>query len=97
MEFLRCKISQGLFSGEVAVQGDSSDIGAFSLFVAGELVKYACEPRDDAPVDGWLQVDVIASDADHLLVRLPGQAFENGQMVTVDRSQVRHSLALEPV
>ena len=39
-------------------------------------------------MDGWLSVEVLDREDALLLVRLPGQTFENGQTVTVRDSQV---------
>jgi hypothetical protein len=83
---LRCQISPGLFSGEVAVRCKAADGGEFSLFVPDDFVEH--EAMDASPIEGWLCVEVLAREGALILVRLPGQTFENGQTVTVRDTQV---------
>jgi len=85
---LRCQVSPGMFSGEVAVRGIAADGAEFSLFVSDDFVESEAPVHVRGPVNGWLLVEVLDRKDDLMLVRLPGQAFENGQTVTVRDSQV---------
>ena len=51
---LRCQVSPGMFSGEVAVRGIAADGAEFSLFVADEFVESDAPVGDSEPVEGWL-------------------------------------------
>ena len=84
---LKCQISSGLFSGEVAVRGTDANNNEFSLFVSDDFVEYSL-PIGENSVDGWICIDVLAREGALLLVRLPAQTFENGQTITVRDSQV---------
>lgn len=89
--FLRCLVSPGLFRGEVAVRAVTADGTEFSLFVPDRFVEYEALPSEGGHIEGWLDVEVLAREGALMLVRLPGQTFENGQTVTVRDSQVeRH-------
>lgn len=85
---LRCQSTPGMFSGEVAVRGKSADGTEFSLFVSEEFVDSSVPVAETGPVDGWICVEVLAREGNLVLVRLPGQTFENGQTVTVRDSQL---------
>jgi hypothetical protein len=85
---LRCQISPGMFSGEVAVCGRTADGAEFSLFVPEEFVEFEAQGTTTEPVEGRVCVEVLAREGRLLLVRLPGQTFENGQTVTVRDSDV---------
>jgi hypothetical protein len=85
---LRCQVSPGMFSGEVAVRGKTADGTEFSLFVPDEFIEHGVMAIANGPVDGWLCVEVLAREGALLLVRLPGQTFENGQTVTVRDSEI---------
>ena len=85
---LRCQISTGMFSGEVAVRGIAADGTEFSLFVSDEFVESDLPVCESEPVEGWLLVEVLDREGDLVLIRLPSQAFENGQTVTVRDSLV---------
>jgi len=85
---LRCQVTPGMFSGEVAVRGETVDGTEFSLFVPDDFVEFEAPVAANRPVDGWLCVEVLAREGALLLVRLPGQTFENGQTVTVRDSDV---------
>ena len=94
---LRCQVSPGMFSGEVAVRGRTADGTEFSLFVSDDCVEFDHPIPADGSVEGWLCVDVLAREDALLLVRLPGQTFENGQTVTVRDAQVEHRPRRETV
>lgn len=96
-DFLRCRVGPGLFSGEFAVRGAAADGAEFSLFVADDFVECDSPVTGSGPVDGWLRVEVLAREAGLMLVRLPGQTFENGQTVTVRESEIEHRAGREPV
>ena len=85
---LQCEVSPGLFSGEVAVRGRAADDAEFSLFIPDDFVEFEAMVVDAGPVAGWICVEVLATEGSLLLVRLPGQTFENGQTITVRDSQV---------
>ena len=85
---LRCQVSPGMFSGEVAVRGRAADGTEFSLFVSDDFVEFDQAIPADSSVAGWLCVAVLAHEGPLLLVRLPGQTCENGQTVTVRDTQV---------
>jgi hypothetical protein len=85
--YLSCRVSRGLFSDERAVSGRDFRGVEFSLFVPEEVVESA-NLQGDESVDGWLKVEILDEQGGLLLVRLPGQAFENGRTLTVSRSQV---------
>ena len=81
-------MTPGLFSGEVAVRGVAADGAEFSLFVPDDFVEHNVPTTGGDAVDGWICVDVLAREGALLLVRLPGQTFENGQTITVRDSQI---------
>jgi hypothetical protein len=85
---LKCKVTPGLFSGEVAVRGETADGAEFSLFVPDDFVEHDVPAACGEPIDGWICIDVLAREGALLLVRLPGQTFENGQTITVRDSQI---------
>ncbi len=87
--FLNCQISPGLFDGEVAVRGATADGREFSLFVPDDFVECEGSVADGGHADGWLRVQVLATQGPLTLVRLPGQAFERGQTITVRDSQIQ--------
>ena len=91
--YLRCKAGRGLFSGEIAVQGSTASGEEFSLFVPEEYVECRAPLQETTDVDALLCVDVLAQDAQFLLVRLPAEAFENGRTVTVERKQIEERTA----
>jgi len=86
--FLRCKVSPGMFSGEVAVRGQTAAGVEFSLFVPDHLVEYDGIILARNSTDGWLCVEELAREGGLILVRLPGQTFENGQTVTVRETEI---------
>jgi hypothetical protein len=93
--FLRCQLSLGMFQGEYAVRGKTAEETEFSLFVPEEFVE--CDsPVSDGAIDGWLRVNVLAQANHLMLVRLPGQAFENGRTVTVRESEIERRSSHEP-
>lgn len=94
---LRCQVSPGMFSGERAVRGSSAHGDEFSLFVPEELVECREPVVEGGVIDGWLQVAVLAREGNLVLVRLPGQTFENGQTVTVRDSQLEFRPTRETV
>ena len=77
-----------MFSGEVAVRGEEADGTEFSLFVPEEFVDCNLPRGESESVEGLIHVVVLAREGNLALVRLPGQAFENGQTVTVRDSEL---------
>jgi hypothetical protein len=94
---LRCQVGPGMFSGEVAVRSRTADGTEFSLFVSDDFVEYDETLPADGSVDGWLCVEVLAREGASLLVRLPGQTFDNGQTATVRDSEVEFRSRREAV
>ena len=87
--WLRCTISEGQFSDEYAVSGRTADGTGFSLFAPEEAVDFEESPVGSRSVEGWLRVDVWEQKGELCLVRLPRQALENGQYLTVKRDQLQ--------
>ena len=81
--FLKCKIEPGQFNNEYAVSGCQANGKEFSLFAPDCFVEFEGTPSLDTPVEGWLQVRVVERKDGTVLVRLPMEAFEVGQYVTV--------------
>ena len=94
--FLRCQVSRGMFSGEVAVRGKTANGPEFSLFVPVELVEVDLSATATEAVEGWLRVEVLAREGALILIRLPGQTFENGQMSQCAIPRSRCALAARP-
>jgi hypothetical protein len=86
--FFRCLISRGLFSDEVAARGKTASGAEFSMFVPKEFVNFDEPVPDVGAVEGWLRVEVLSREGALMLVRLPGEPFENGRNVTVRDSEV---------
>ncbi len=91
--YVRCKVSRGQFSGELAVHGVAHRGVQYSLFVPREFVDCEASFAGDTEVDGWLRVEVLASEGELRLVRLPCESFENGRTITIEVSQIREELA----
>ena len=88
LNWLRCKILPGQFSGEHGVQGEDANGEGFSLFCPEEFLEYDGEPTFDRPVEGWIQVNVVQRTKDLLLLYLPRRTFGNGPYVTVKKDAV---------
>jgi hypothetical protein len=86
--YLRCLISRGMFSGEVAVRGKTAYGTEFSLFVPEDFVEADHLTAEADAVEGWLRVVVLAREGALMLLRLPSETFENGRTVTVSDSEV---------
>ncbi len=85
---LQCQVSPGMFKGEVAVRGISADGTEFSLFVSDEYVECRDKLQTEVFCEGRLRVQVLDREGPLVLVRLPGQTFENGRTVAVSDSMV---------
>jgi hypothetical protein len=86
---LRCRISPGQFSGELAVSAQDFKDVKFSLFVDSAHVEHECpEIGDGVECDGRLIVDILEQKQGLALIRLPGRTFGNGSTVTVRTSQL---------
>ena len=88
--FLTCNVSSGQFRDEYAVKAQAQN-GEFSLFAPESCVKIregdaVCAGQEKP---GLLAVKLLESDESRALVELPAQAFENGNAVTVARSQIK--------
>jgi hypothetical protein len=88
-KWLECTISPGQFTGEFAVQGKMFDETEFSLFAPKEDLNFTGKPSWDNPVQGSIRVTISDQDEDLLLVNLPRPTFENGRVITVNKSQVK--------
>ena len=88
--WLRCEVSRGQFNNEVAVSGQTYDGRGFSLFISGEFVEVEHEGSigADEPVNGYVRVDQLDRKGSLVLVKLPGQTFENGRTITVHEQQL---------
>lgn len=86
--FLKCIVSVGQFSNEVAIRGEDHAGVAFSFFVEKRLVDYKDEPQRGRDVNGLLHVEALEQKGDLVLIRLPGRTFENGSTITAKSSQL---------
>jgi hypothetical protein len=88
--WVRCSISSGQFSDEVAVEGRQFDGKLFSLIVPDDFVDAEGQSIGmDEAVEGWIRADKIERKDDLVLVRLPRHTFQNGPFVTVTSKQLR--------
>ena len=89
-KWLSCSISPGQFPTEFAVAGrhytDKGGVKGYSLFAPIDSV-ISLSSAAEGP--GLVQVDVIDSKDDLVLVKLPAQTFENGQHITVKQSELQ--------
>jgi hypothetical protein len=85
---LRCTLSQGQFSSELAVVVRSASGREFSLFAQKSDLSYSEPPTEGQSVDGWIKVEVIETNRNLCLVRLPQTTLENGQYITVACDQL---------
>lgn len=90
-EWLECRIAPGQFPSEFAVTGTLFNGKVFSLFAPVESVSYADEPTFEKSVEAFLRVLPLETRDDLVLVALPRETFENGQIITVRTSQFRSS------
>lgn len=86
--WLKCSISAGQFSDELAVRAKDHSGAEFSLFVHRDFVDPARVADDAGESSGRVQVDLIDQKAGLCLVQLPGRTFENGSIVTVRADQL---------
>jgi hypothetical protein len=76
--FLRCKVSPGQFSNEMAVGGRRANGEEFSLFAPRDKVWVRpLASEAGAPQEGLLEVVPIEREGKRVLIRLPGQALES--------------------
>ncbi len=88
---LNCRVFPGQFSDEYGVQGVLHDNRNFDLFAPRKYVKPnkgQGEPKHGEPVKGIIQVILGPEKNDLILVTLPRPTFENGQTITVKKSQL---------
>lgn len=88
--WLRCEIREGQFDGEYSVSGDTIDGAGFSLFLPTEFVASDQHISTDS-VPGWVKVEVLDSNDDCVLVKLPRHTLENGATVTVSADDIEDS------
>ena len=87
--WLPCTVTPGQFSCEYAVQGRTSSGLSFSLF-AFEFDLELPHRRSDMnlPIAGQIRVQILETRDSLALVRLPQSTLENGDTVTVNRSDL---------
>ena len=95
--YLSCNVGKGQFRGEWAIRGKVYAGGEFSLFAPSEFVQNEDGPPVNGCSHGWLRVEVLDADDRRVLVKLPRQAFENGQTITVGREQIGNPTESGPV
>jgi hypothetical protein len=83
--WLRCSVSPGQFPDEYAIGGEKFDGRPFSLFAPLDTVQL---PVGVTSGEGLIRVTVSDRKGDLVLVRLPGQTFENGYFITVKADQL---------
>lgn len=95
--WLRCRVSPGQFSIEYAVEGEAFDGTGFSLFAPVETVELDREPLAGEVLDGNLLIQIIGSEGELRLVRLPRQAIGSNEFVTVKADQLECRPSAEKV
>ena len=84
--FLRCRVSPGQFSNEMAVSGRRANGEEFSLFAPRDKVwvrpfvpdeSGGQDRHPDGPEEGLLEVVALEREGKRVLIRLPGQALES--------------------
>ncbi len=86
--WLKCRIREGQFSDEFAVQGRLFNAKAFALFAPKNTVRTKLTPTKGEAVDGEISVRVLNQKGDLVLVSLPAPCLENGRDITVKKEQV---------
>lgn len=89
--WLRCSVGPGQFPDEFAVGGEKFDGRPFSLFAPRPTVQ---PPKQISSGEGLLRVRVFERKGDLVLVKLPGQTFENGYFITVRTHQLVDGAAI---
>src|SRR5262245_1397583 len=82
-----CEIGVGQFVNEFSVSLRSANDREFSLFAPKDYVDYERAPTRNETVRAWLRVLVADRKGQMVLIRLPRQAIENGEFVTVREDQ----------
>src|SRR6266498_4668621 len=77
--WMRCTLYPGQFPTELAVVLRSHAGRVLSLFASKTSLRYDQEPSRDAPMEGWVQVEIVKNEKNLYLVRLPQTTLENGQ------------------
>jgi hypothetical protein len=87
-QWLRCRAVAGQFSDEFAISGKDYAGQEYFLFTEkANIFPYPIEGE----IDSFVRVEVIDSDGEFVLIKLPGQTLENGQTITVCRSELEKS------
>ena len=86
--WMRCTLYPGQFPTELAVVLRSHAGRVLSLFASKTSLRYDQEPSRDAPMEGWVQVEIVKNEKNLYLVRLPQTTLENGQYLTVAAGQL---------
>ncbi len=92
-QWLVSTVGPGQFPGEYAVGGTQHNGKPFSLFAPTETVQAL--PGGEGR--GLVRVEVIDHRGDLALIRLPAQALENGQYITVKASALQSASAPETI
>lgn len=87
--WLRCVITPGQFTGEYAVEGETSSSEGFSLFADESDLDCREFPTGSDRVPAWLRVDEIDRRGSLALVKLPRHTMENGDTVTVNVKEMK--------
>jgi hypothetical protein len=77
-----------MFDHELGVEGRQTNGAVWSLFAPKQAVDYGDQPLEEG-AQGWIRVNVLARQGDHVLVQLPGQTFQNGAFITVKADELQ--------
>jgi hypothetical protein len=85
--YVRCKVSQGFFSGELyVVVAEPMDGEVSSAYVSADNVRLVGEAPKEGDVDGELLVHVIKETKDKALVEIPGQPVVGGLRSWIEKN-----------
>lgn len=88
---LKCKVGLGLWAKQYAVVIEFEENGKgrkISTTAHESQVRVAEKPKPGERVDGELRVRVVRPTDDHVVVRLPEEAFNSGPTVTVPKALI---------
>jgi hypothetical protein len=96
--WLRCMITPGQFSCEYSVEGKLYGGEGFSLFACDYDLKIPSSQCTTGRTPGLIRVQVLKSVGSRAMVQLPKSTMENGDIVTVDVSDLKTTVeCAEPV
>lgn len=87
--WLRCIITPGQFTGEYAVEGETSSGEGFSLFADEDSIECRAYPTGSERAPAWLRVEVLQKQGNLALVKLPRHTMENGDTLTVFSKELK--------